>query len=267
MEGTLKSKFAHRESLVGTWVSVGHPVIVEVTAMSGFDFLLLDTEHTSMSLESVENAARAVDAVSSGTETVVRVPENDPVRIKRVLDIGVAGVMAPMIETAEEARSLVEATCYPPEGIRGIATGRATGYGRKFEEYVSEANDRILVIVQLETREGIRNAADIAAVEGVDALFVGPADLSGSLDVFAEWDAEELMTAITKAIEAGQEANVPVGTLAVREDNIKPRVEQGFDYLVVGKDTTTLLERNQELRQQYDDARSQNVNFPDGETS
>jgi len=252
----LTAKFDQGASPVGTWVSVGHPVVAEVTAMSGFDFLLLDTEHTSMTLESVENATRAVDATPGETETLVRVPENDPVRIKRVLDIGVAGVMAPMVETADEARSFVEATRYPPEGVRGIATGRATGYGREFERYVSEANERILTVVQLETREGVRNVGDIAAVEGIDALFVGPADLSGSLDVFAEWEHDELVTAMERVVEAGRGTGLPVGTLAVRGEDVEPRVEQGFDYLIVGKDTTTLLERNEELRRRYDDARS-----------
>lgn len=265
MEYALKSMFEGEEQPLGTWISVGHPVIAEISAMGGFDFLLLDTEHTSMSLETVENMVRAVDATDDGAEAMVRIPTNDPVRVKRILDIGVSGVMVPMIETAEEARSLVEATRYPPEGIRGIATGRATAYGREFHSYVAEANDRILTIVQIETRQGLENADEIARVDGIDALFVGPADLSGSLGVFGEWDSEELTTAMHDVIDAGTQAGVPVGTLTVQGDDIGTRLEQGFDFLIIGKDTSSLMEKNEELRRRYDDARSVEIGVTDGE--
>jgi len=239
---------------VGTWISIGHPSVAEMSASLGFDFLLIDTEHTTMSLETVENMVRAVDAAPDATDAVVRVPWNDPVRIKRVLDIGVDGVMVPMVETAAEARELVAATRYPPEGSRGIAAGRAADYGLHFEEYVRNADGSILTVVQIETEAGLANASDIAAVDGVDALFVGPADLSGSLGVFAEWDSDRFVEAIDEVVSAGREAGTPVGTLTLRTEDIRVRIDQGFDFLIVGKDTATLAAANGDALEAYERA-------------
>jgi len=237
---------------VGTWISIGDPSVAEMSASLGFDFLLVDTEHTTMSLETVENIVRAIDAADSGTETVVRVPWNDPVRIKRVLDIGVDGVMVPMVETAREARDLVEATQYPPEGIRGIAAGRAADYGLHFEEYVRNANGSILTIVQIETETGLENVGNIAAVEGIDALFVGPADLSGSLGVFGEWDSERFVNAIDEVITTGIDSDTPVGTLTLETNDIPVRLDQGFDFLIIGKDIATLAAANRDALEEYE---------------
>lgn len=249
---TLKQKFESRTNIVSAWLSVGHPAVAEVTAAQGFDFVLIDTEHTAMSLETVENMSRGVDATEGETETIVRVPSNDPVRIKRVLDIGVAGVMVPMVETEAEAREVVRATQYPPAGIRGVASGRAAEYGDDFRGYVETANDSMVTIVQIENQQGIKNAADIAAVDGVDAVFVGPADLSANLGVFAEWENERLDEAIQQVINGADSAGVPVGTLVVDPDDIEMRVDQGFDYLIVGKDTSHLASANEEVRERYE---------------
>lgn len=255
----LKDKFDTSADVVGAWLSVGHPTIAEVTAAQGFDFVLIDTEHTPIGLETVENMSRGVDAVETDTSTLVRVPSNDPVRIKRVLDIGISGVMVPMVETADEAREVVEATRYPPDGIRGVASGRATEYGDDFKQYVENANDSIFTIVQIETQTGLNNADDIVAVDGIDAVFVGPADLSANLGIFAEWENDRLDEAIERVIETGNRANVPVGTLVVSPDDIEMRVEQGFDYLIVGKDTSHLSSANERILEEYEDAVSGHV--------
>jgi len=239
---------------LGTWISVGHPTIAEAVAQLDVDFLLVDMEHTTMNLETVENMARGVDAADGETTTVVRVPWNDPVRLKRVIDIGVGGVMVPMVGTAAEARELVRALRYPPDGIRGIAGGRATQYGRNFEEYVANANGTILTIAQIESREGLDNAAEIAAVDGIDALFVGPADLSGALGKFAEWDSQTLATAMESVIEAGNRADVPVGTLVTDLDDIDTRVQQGYDFLIAGKDVSLLMDGVDEAIDRYEGA-------------
>jgi 2-keto-3-deoxy-L-rhamnonate aldolase RhmA len=210
-----------------------------------------------MSLETVENMVRAADAAKGETPTVVRVPWNDPVRVKRVLDIGVDGVMVPMVETADEASELVSATRYPPEGKRGIAAGRAADYGLHFEEYVHKADGSILTIVQIETEAGLANVDEIAAVNGVDALFVGPADLSGSLGVFGEWESDRLVDAIEDVVAAAREADTPVGTLTLERTDITVRIEQGFDFLIVGKDTATLVAANREALAEYDRARKE----------
>lgn len=242
------------ERPLGTWLSIGHPTIAEAVAQLDVDFLLVDMEHTTIDLETVESIARGVDAAPGETATVVRVPWNDPVRLKRVIDIGVAGVMVPMIETADEARELVRSLQYPPDGIRGVAGSRATRFGKRFEEYVATANGSILTIAQIETKDGMDNAAEIAAVDGIDALFVGPADLSAALGLFGEWDSEELATAMKTIIDAGNGAGIPVGTLVTDLEKVGDRVEQGYDFLVAGKDVSLLMESVDDAIERYETA-------------
>lgn len=250
----LKDAFESGENPLGTWLSLGYASVAEAVSQLDLEFVLVDMEHTTMSLETVEDMDRGVKAAPGETETIVRVPWNDPVRLKRVADIGVAGVMVPMIDSAEEARELVRSLRYPPEGVRGIAGSRATGYGRNFEEYVSNANGSIFTIAQIETQAGLENAEEIARVDGIDALFVGPADLSGTLGMFAEWDADEFNEAIESVIDAGNSAGVPVGTLTVDIDDIEMRMEQGFDYLIAGKDIGLVMEGIDRAIEEYDAA-------------
>jgi 2-dehydro-3-deoxyglucarate aldolase/4-hydroxy-2-oxoheptanedioate aldolase len=259
MMKTLKQKFDSEVRIVGAWISIGHPTVAEVTAALDFDFVLIDTEHTSIGLETVENMSRGVEAAEGETETLIRVPSNDPVHIKRTLDIGVSGVMVPMIETTDEAEQVAASIRYPPSGIRGVASGRATEYGNEFKEYVESANESITTIVQIETQTGINNVEEIAAVDGIDAVFVGPADLSANLGVFAEWENSQLANAIETVIEAGHNVGTPVGTLVVNPDDIEMRVGQGFDYLIVGKDTNHLSSANESIRQRYERAISEST--------
>ncbi|GAB7021381.1 HpcH/HpaI aldolase family protein [Halostagnicola bangensis] len=250
----LKRALEEGDNPVGNWLSIGHPAIGEVSSALEFDFVLIDTEHTTMSLETVENVSRAIDAKDAPTESIVRVPRNEPSRIKRVLDIGVAGVMVPMIESADEARQLVESVHYPPEGVRGIASGRAAEYGMDFVEYVTDANGSIVTVAQIESEAGLENAEEIAAVDGIDALFVGPADLSGALGVFAQWDARELQEAMDRVLRAGATHETPVGTLTVSPEQIDDRVEAGFDFLIVGKDTAYLANSSRDAKERYESA-------------
>ena len=247
----LRERFEAGEAL-GTWISIGHPMIVEAAARAGFDFVLVDTEHTEMSLETVAELVRAAAAAPGSLGVIVRPAWNDPVRIKRILDIGVDGIMVPMIDTVDAAEDLVSATRYPPEGERGVASGRAAGYGQRFVEYVEEEHESLFTIAQIETPTAVENAGDIAAIDGIDALFVGPADLSASLGVFAEWDAPELDDAMADVIDSGAAEGVPVGTLTVREADVEDRVGRGFDYLMAGKDMTTLIEGGERIRETYE---------------
>ena len=244
---------------MGTWLSIGHPTVAEVSASSDVEFVLIDTEHTTMSLETVENMTRAVDAADSPTDTIIRVPWNDPIRLKRTLDIGINGVMVPMIDTADEARALVNAMRYPPDGIRGVASGRATEYGENFAEYVANANGSFTTIAQIESKEGLENAEAIARVDGIDALFVGPADLSAALGVFGQENPEKLVDAMEHVIEVGANADVAVGTLVDPAD-VENRIKYGFDFLIVGKDTSTLATANREARTVYEDAIARHSN-------
>lgn len=254
MSGQLKEALARFEQPTGNWISIGHPSVTEVSAELGFDFVLVDTEHTTMSLETVENHVRAVDAAAGKTEAVVRVPSSDIVRVKRILDTGAVGVMVPMVESADEAERIVEAVRYPPEGVRGIAGGRASQYGLDMEEYVATANDSVVTIVQIETRAGLQNVGEIADVDGIDAVFVGPADLSGALDVFGDQNSKRLSDAMNRVVRTAHEVGVPVGTLTVDPSTIEPRVEQGFDFLIVGKDLSSFASAAREAKQTYESA-------------
>ena len=241
------------ESIVGNWVSIGHPTVAEVNGIVGFDFVLIDTEHSATGIETVAELVRALQ-YGSAPAPIVRVGGNDPVEIKRVLDIGVAGVMVPMVNTVAEAEAAVRAMRYPPEGIRGVAGGRATGYGSEFEEYVATANDALVTVVQIESEEGVENAEGIAAVEGVDALFVGPSDLSTSLGVAGEWESAVLEEAMEHVIEATEGTNTAVGSLALSEEDVERWMELGFDFLIVGTDTRYLIQRAAELKAAFEEA-------------
>lgn len=238
----LREQLTAGASPAGTWVSIDSAAAAEAVAGLGFDFAVVDTEHTAMGWETVENVVRAIDAAPGVTAPVVRVAWNDHVRIKRALDVGVAGLVAPQVNTPEEARGLVEATRYPPEGRRGIAASRASDYGRSLGEYYETAGEELAVFSQVESEQAVDNAADIARVDGVDALFVGPADLSGSLGVFGEFDSPRFRDAIDRVLAAGEETGVPVVTLATSDDEVERWLDAGFDFLVVGYDLGYLAE-------------------------
>lgn len=253
--GSFRNRFTEGSPL-GTWVSIGHPMVVEAAARAGFDFVVIDTEHTDISLETVSSLVRAAGSSPGEPGVIVRPPWNDFVRIKRILDIGVDGLLVPMIDTPEEARDLVKATRYPPEGIRGVASGRASGYGEKYERYVAEEHRSLITIAQIETTDGLEHAGEIASVDGIDALFVGPADLSTSLGMFGQWDSPELGEAMKQVIKAGHNADRPVGTITVDPDDIDRLVELGFDFLAAGKDMTTLIETGRSIRNRFDRTRT-----------
>jgi len=241
------------EPVVGAWVTVGHPVVAEVLAPE-FDFLAIDAEHTESSIETVAAMVRAIDATDADCAALVRVSDNDPVEIKRVLDLGVAGVVVPSVDTREEAEAAVEACRYPPAGVRGVAGYRAADYGASME-YVETANDEVLTVVQAESGTAAANADEIAAVDGVDALFVGPADLSASLGVFGEFDAPEFETAIEDIVSGAHDADVPVGTLATSTERVEEREAWGVDFMATGVDSAFLRESAREYRDAYDAAR------------
>lgn len=252
MNGRLKRTVESGDHVVGSWVSIGHPAMAEIPASLGFDFVVVDTEHTPTSLESVENMLRAVEAANGPTEPIVRVAGNDPVRIKRVLDLGVGGVMVPMVETAEEARAVVDAVRYPPEGSRGIAGGRSSRYGMDLQERVASGGDELLTVVQVETEAGLANVDEIVAVDGVDVAFVGPADLSASLGVFADWDHDQYREAVDRVVTAADAAGVAAGTLAFDIADVHEQLEAGFSFLIAGVDATHVIDGCTEAKRAYE---------------
>ncbi|MFC7070810.1 HpcH/HpaI aldolase family protein [Halobaculum lipolyticum] len=233
-----------RERPAGHWISTPSPQVAERLALTDADFVVVDTEHAPTSVESVEDAVRAVDAGNRrdarargddavDTAAVVRVAWNDHVRIKRVLDTGAAGVMAPRVDTVAEAEAFVAAARYPPEGRRGVAGTRASNYGRDLDDYYERADRAVATIAQVETAEAVANAGAVSAVEGLDALLVGPADLSADLGCFGEYGTDRFREAVETVLAASE---VPVGTLATSPAAVERWAALGFDYQIVGVD-------------------------------
>lgn len=251
---TLRDRVLDREPTVGTWLSLGSPAVAELLATQPFDFLLADMEHSDATAESITSVLRAVDAAEGDTETIVRLPSTERSHVNRILDAGANGLMVPMIHTAEEARAFAERARYPPEGGRGIAAGRAAAYGQRTGSYMASADDEILTIVQIESERGLENVADIASVDPVDALFVGPADLSAALGSLGEYDEPVFKEAIDRILDAAHDEEVPVGTLATAGVGPDRWVDAGFDFVVAGIDAEYLAESAENARDAFEAA-------------
>ncbi len=249
----LRTSIRDGDPVVGGWVSIGHPAVAEITAGAGPDFVVVDTEHGTIGIETVADALRGVD-VGGDALPFVRVPEADPVPIKRVLDAGAAGLMVPRVETAADAELVVDASTYPPDGIRGTAGARASRYGVDLPDHLDAADDAITRLVQVETEAAVENAGEVAAVAGVDALFVGPADLSAALDVPLDYDAPEFRDTVREVVAAGADAGVPTGIFVTDPDRMADWLDLGFDFAIVGYDAAFLRAGTEELVDAFDRA-------------
>jgi 2-keto-3-deoxy-L-rhamnonate aldolase RhmA len=207
MRNPLKEKLRRGEVAVGTWVGLGHPDVTERLSTAGFDWLLLDGEHGPLSLETMQVLMQAMRGDTC--MPVIRVEWNDPVIIKRALDLGAAGVLIPWVNTKEEAVAAVQACKYPPQGLRGCGPRRAA---LVFDDYIATANDGVLVAVQIETATAVKNIDAILAVDGVDVVFVGPTDLAMSMfGVPAKWGDPAYMAALDRVVKAADKAGKPAG--------------------------------------------------------
>lgn len=219
---------------IGLWSSLASHITVEVIAGAGFDWLLLDTEHAPNDLEALLCQLQA--AAPYPVTPVVRVPWNDPVNLKRVLDIGAQTVLVPFVQNAGEARAAVEATRYPPRGIRGVAgTTRATRFGR-VKDYAKHAHEETCVLVQAETQTALDNIEAICAVEGVDGVFIGPADLHASIGHTGETANPAVMPKIEEAMRRIRKAGKAAGFLTPVEADARRMLEAGALFVAVGAD-------------------------------
>jgi 4-hydroxy-2-oxoheptanedioate aldolase len=223
---------------VGTFAAIPHPVAVEVTAAAGVDFICIDWEHAQISRERIEDLVRAADI--HGVPAMVRVPGHAPESIAAVLDAGAAGVLVPRVSTADQARAAVQATRYPPIGTRGVGPGRAAAYGYRIPDYLAAANESLLLAIQVETAEGLANIDAIAAVEGVDVIFIGPGDLSVSIDAMGPADATKLNAAIEMIAKAAIRAGRTVGIFRPSADDIGSWTKSGIRFFVLASDTMFL---------------------------
>ena len=234
---------------IGLWTSLGTGTSAEILAGAGFDWLLIDTEHSPTELPMVLDQLRGMEG---GTATpIVRPAWNDAVIIKRLLDVGTQCLLVPYVQSAEEARRAVAATRYPPEGIRGVAVvHRANRYGR-VKDYHTRANAEMCVLVQIETRRALAELEAIAAVEGVDGLFIGPSDLAGDLGFLGNNRHPDAVAVFADACARARKAGKPIGILAPVEEDARRYLEMGFSYVAVGSDIGVLRNAVEQLRQRF----------------
>lgn len=238
----LKNAMIPGARLPGIWLSLCSPTVTEIAAGSGADWLLVDMEHAPADLSQIADHLRAARGAAgdSGAEVIVRPPSSDQVMTKRLLDIGVRNLMFPMIQDAEAARQAVSWTRYAPEGVRGIsATIRANDYARQ-GDYLSRYAEELCLIVQVETPEALANIAEIAAVPGVDAIFVGPGDLAAAMGYPGQTMAEPVQQAIAEALAAIHAGGKAAGILGYGEAAARRYFEMGFDFTAIAGDAWML---------------------------
>ena len=231
----VREKLQAGEPTIGALMGLGSPNVAELMACAGYDWLVIETEHNALDSAQVEHMLMAI----SGTQTIplVRPPSGDPLVIQKALDIGAMGVFVPMVRTAAEAETIVRATRYRPEGTRGFGPLRASQYTMDYADYLARANENILVVLIVETKEALENLDEIMAVSGVDALYFGLFDLCLALGLnpmnlpFPETEA-----AIERALVLGKQRGVAIGIGSGAPDNLQMRLEQGMTFVNYGTD-------------------------------
>jgi 4-hydroxy-2-oxoheptanedioate aldolase len=248
-----KNRFKHALAAgkiqIGLWCSLCSNIAAEIVSHSGYDWLLLDTEHSP---NEVPDILAQLQASQAGTaHAIVRPAWNDPVLIKRYLDIGAQTVLLPYVQNADEARRAVAATRYPPHGIRGVTgSGRASRYGR-VKDYLKKANDEICVLVQVETREALAELDKIAAVEGVDGVFIGPSDLSASFGQIGNPAHPDVQAALEDAAKRIRKTGKFAGILTGNEDEARRYIGWGYTFVAVGTDVVLLARAADGLAQRF----------------
>ncbi len=239
MTTTAAEALTQGRQMLGCWIQLFDPVVGEIMGRCGYDVVMLDMEH---GLGSVQDAANVMRAVSgTGAASFVRLPANDPVIIKTLMDQGVDGIMVPMVESAEAARSIVAACRYPPKGVRGLAIGIARGSSFGMDaHYLDTVDRRTVVICQIETREGVRRAREIADVDGVGMLFVGRNDLAADCGHILDLDHPEVNALVDEITAAARAAGKKVGTVPSAGRTWQKLLEEGFDLVLPSSDISII---------------------------
>ncbi len=232
---TLRQRIRSGETLLGTFLNLGSPMATEICARAGLDWVLIDLEHGAGSEAELLSQLTAVAA--AGTTAIVRVERSERMRIARALDLGAEGIMAPRVDTADEAAELVRHLRYPPGGIRGVALmTRGAEYGTVAHGEVAAVNDRLVTIAQVESPTAVANAAELAAVDGVDVLFVGPTDLTHAMGIPGEIDHPDYRRAVAEVGQAAAAAGKAAGVLLWRVEDMDAYLDAGYRFLAVGSD-------------------------------
>jgi 2-dehydro-3-deoxyglucarate aldolase len=237
MTHDFRTRLRTKQKLLGTMITLPSSATAEVLAGVGFDWFFVDGEHGALETADVLAILQAVDR---DVPCVVRVPAAEEVPIKRMLDLGAAGIIAPQVNTAEQAAGVVRFARYAPQGARGVGLARAHGYGFRFKEYVDSANDEVAVIVQAEHVHAVENIEEIVKIEGIDAVLLGPYDLAASLGRMGQVEDPTVVDAISHVTKTCGEAGLPLGIFGITADAVRPYVERGYTLIVAGVDTVLL---------------------------
>lgn len=240
---SLRDRLLNRELTIGSWLSFGYPAVCEVMAKAGFDWLVVDMEHTPIDMFQAQQLIQIIDL--AGCVPLVRVGNNDALLIKRAMDAGAHGIVVPMVNTEADARRAVSAIRYPPAGTRGVGLSRAQGYGQNFEQYKIWAERESILIVQIEHVEAVENMETILAVEGVDGFIVGPYDLSGSLGRPGDFSHPSVAAALDKVQQIMRESDKFGGYHVVHSnhDELLNRISQGYRFVAYGNDMVFFSEK------------------------
>ncbi len=234
----IKDKLNSGKVSMGSWMSMAHPSIAEILAMAGYDWVVIETEHTAIDVSEVLRLIIAIE--QRGSIPLVRLAWNDPIQAKAVLDSGAAGIIVPMVNTKEEAELAVKMTKYPPMGFRGVGLARAQGYGIDFDEYVNCANADTLLLLQIEHIDAVNNIDEILSVPGIDGTYIGPYDLSMSLGIPGQLNHPDVIKAKNKVLEATIKKGLVAGIHCVHSDTAyndsKLAIEQGYRFIAIGTD-------------------------------
>jgi 2-dehydro-3-deoxyglucarate aldolase len=244
-----KNDLREGKRLIGCWASLANPITTEILGLAGFDWLLLDGEHSPNDINTF--IAQLMALKDSHSAPIVRPQWNDTVLIKRLLDAGFYNFLIPFVETPEEAARAVAATRYPPQGVRGVSLSmRGNRYGT-VPDYLSISNGNIVVAIQIESRQGVERIDEICAVEGVDAVFIGPSDLAAGLGCLGNPLHPEVQAAMRHVFGRAAAAGIPVGILAPNEADARRYMEMGATLVAVGSDQGLFRAATQGLRDKY----------------
>jgi 2-keto-3-deoxy-L-rhamnonate aldolase RhmA len=240
LKNLLKEKLYAGKTSLGTWLSIGSPDVADTLKLLPFDWFLIDLEHSYFTIEQARNIMLSV--LDTKITPLVRVGESDQYLIKRALDIGAYGILVPLVNSPEEAARVVNYSKYPPLGSRGVGPVRAASYGNNLKDYVTTANDEILVGIQIETTQALCKVEEIAATKGVDLVFVGPSDLTMSLGLITDRGNPKVAESMQSVVKVCEKLDKIPGTLAATADEAKKWQKLGFRFISLGSDSKYLFQ-------------------------
>ena len=229
-----KDKLQRKDTLLGTMLTINSPELVEIIMELGFDWLFIDAEHAPFQYESIQ---KLLQTAGKDLPCIVRIPDDRRTSIQKALDIGATGIIVPRVNTAKQASKIVKYAKYSPIGERGVGISRAHSYGLKFQETIDNANDNISIIIQAEHIKSVKNISKILEVQGIDAVLVGPYDLSASMGKTGNLDDPEVLNAIEQISKACDRKGMTKGIFGISATSLKPYILKGFTLLIAGVDT------------------------------